>query len=257
MRKIKSAARRFYLCTCGRMVSLLFLCLVLTVSLGTVAYASGADVSFGYFDNGVRWRLTSSGLLVLSGEGEIPDFSEDASAPWSVYRENIREIRVEEGIVTVGAYAFSGLSAHTVHLPKSLYSIGEGAFSSCIALQKLQIPEGVLYVGRDAFSGCLLLHKLYLPLTLEEIGETAFSSCMVLSELYYPGDEEAFSAIVIAEGNHALSGAEFCPNYKDYSDVLGKALIIFAMVPVMTLAICLYRGWSVRYREEQRMFRRE
>ena len=255
MHKNQDAAKRLCLRAYCRMTILLLLCLILTISLGSTLYASGADVGFGYFDNGIRWRVSSSGLLVVSGEGEIPDFSGEGSAPWSVYREDIREIRVEEGVVSIGAYAFSGLSVHTVRLPGSLYAIGEGAFSSCIELQKLQIPEGVLYVGRDAFSGCLLLHKLYLPLTLEEVGETAFSSCMALSELYYPGDENAFSAIMIAEGNHALSGAEFCPNYKDYSDLFGKMLIIFAMIPVITLAICLYRRWSIRYREEQLMFR--
>lgn len=210
-----------------------------------------ANVGFGYLNNGVRWRFSSAGVLVISGAGEIPDFSVEKPAPWAVYAEEIREVRVEEEISSIGAYAFATLAVQSVRLPGSLHTIGEGAFSDCASLERLQIPEGVLYVGRDAFSGCVLLHKLYLPLSLEEVGETAFASCAALSELYYPGDADAFAEIVIAEGNSPLSKAEFRPHYVDYGNLFLKMLVVFAMIPVLTLTVCLYRRWRARCREEE------
>lgn len=237
-----------------RAVILLLLCGFFLLPLVRLQ-AAGADVGFGAFSNGVRWRFTSAGTLVISGAGEIPDFSMSSPAPWAVYAAEIREIRVEEDVVSVGAYAFLSLAVQSVRLPAGLHTIGEGAFMDCGELKRLQIPEGVLYVGRDAFSGCVLLHKLYLPLTIEEIGETAFASCSALSELYYPGDAAAFNAIAVAKGNDALRGAELYPHYVDRGNLFVRLLIVSAMIPVLTLTVCLYRRWRIRCREEEILLR--
>ena len=86
----------------------------------------------------LRWNVDKeTGILTVSGAGDMPDFADvlespDSSlpvAPWRDCRAVITKIVVEEGITSLGSYAFARLPLVTeVSLPASLTDIGKGAF---------------------------------------------------------------------------------------------------------------------------------
>ena len=116
----------------------------------------------------------------------------------------IGDLTIPEGVKVIGAGAFqrcSGFNGHLVlldglieiersafgatnftgvlHLPGTLESIGDFAFTECRRLSgDLSIPEGVKSIGTAAFQNCTgLTGILSLPSTLESIGSYAFNHC--------------------------------------------------------------------------------
>lgn len=80
----------------------------------------------------------SSGVLTISGSGEMADYEQMYDAPWFALKHVITEIVVEEGITSIGNAAFSGCeNLETVSLPASVTSIGNIAFSGCMALSEV------------------------------------------------------------------------------------------------------------------------
>lgn len=67
-----------------------------------------------------------------------------------------------------------------------IISIGEGAFGSCISLDKIIIPDGVEEIGVNAFSGCVSASELIIGDNVKIIGDGAFSLCSGLSEVNIP-----------------------------------------------------------------------
>ncbi|MBQ3156336.1 MAG: leucine-rich repeat domain-containing protein [Clostridia bacterium] len=88
----------------------------------------------GTLTSGLTWKLVD-GVLTISGSGVIPDFTSEFAAPWYVSRSDITVIVLEEGVRSIGNYAFRNCSqAAAVTLPESLIAIREHAFDGCSAL---------------------------------------------------------------------------------------------------------------------------
>ena len=94
--------------------------------------------------------LTASGLLTVSGSGEVPNI--ETWRQWEV-----RFIKIEEGVT----------------------SIGESAFADCAALEKIAIPDGVTKIETNAFKGCTNLEFVVLPGSVTEIAAGAFDDTVV------------------------------------------------------------------------------
>lgn len=79
----------------------------------------------------LKWDLTDDGVLTISGEGEMTDYSFLNRSPW--YDQNIKRIIIDDSVTTIGNYAFSDCSSLTsVTIPNSVTTIGYHAFSGCI-----------------------------------------------------------------------------------------------------------------------------
>ena len=79
----------------------------------------------------LKWDLTDDGVLTISGEGEMTDYSFLSRSPW--YDQNIKRIIIDDSVTTIGNYAFSDCSSLTsVTIPNSVTTIGYHAFSGCI-----------------------------------------------------------------------------------------------------------------------------
>lgn len=112
----------------------------------------------------LSWGLSADGTLVISGSGEMTDYSYVSSAPWFSYRERIRLIAVEAGVTTIGRLAFHGLfHAATASLPDGLLSVKAFAFKGCQALSHIEIPYSVGEIQEGAFANCYVLTAFYLP----------------------------------------------------------------------------------------------
>lgn len=94
----------------------------------------------GTEDSDVNWSLDEEGTLHITGEGAMASWESEADVPWTQYRSQIKEIQIEDGVTSVGAYAFCNCSDVTeTVLPDSIKNIGEFAFFSCGGLSTVTI----------------------------------------------------------------------------------------------------------------------
>lgn len=90
----------------------------------------------GICGDDLAWHIDEYGVLTISGSAQMYDY--DASSnlpPWNHYKGSITGIVLEEGVSSVGDYAFSGCDKlKRVIIPDSMTSIGDYAFSACNSL---------------------------------------------------------------------------------------------------------------------------
>lgn len=141
-------------------------------------------ISEGYCGPELTWKLTSSGIMTISGIGEMNDFDTMMRPPeWKHDAAKVKEVIIEEGVTYVGSYAFFAdyINLTRISLPDSLTGIGNSAFAFCGLTGSLTIPEGVTCIGAEAFRNCSGLTVLKLGRDLTEIGEYAFAGCSGLT----------------------------------------------------------------------------
>lgn len=98
---------------------------------GASLYAASDAVSGTHGDN-LTWTLDkSNGDLVISGMGEMGDYS-SSDAPWDSLKDSIKAVK----------------------LPDSVTSIGDGAFADCTSMKRMVVPDSVTEIGAGAFTNC-------------------------------------------------------------------------------------------------------
>lgn len=153
--------------------------------LPLVPMASAAEAS-GSCGNGVYWSL-ESGVLVISGKGNMSNYEEYSLTPWSSYADSIRSVRVENGVTSVGDFAFFQMEQITaVTLADSVKTIGSWAFYECTALEMLDLGSSVQSIGESAFELCGALMSVRLPSTLKSLGTQVFYRCSGLMSITIP-----------------------------------------------------------------------
>jgi len=184
------------------MKKILSLCLVLTlcVSLltGVTVPASAASGTCG---ENLTWTLDDFGTLTISGTGEMEDCTV-ASAPWYSNRRSIKNVVVEDGVTSIGDYAFFEYTSLTeITISDSVTSIGRSAFCRCRSLSSVTIPDSVTSIGDYAFSSCTSLTSVIIGDGVTSIGERVFNECFSLTSV-------TIGKGVKIIGNHAFSFCE-------------------------------------------------
>ena len=161
-------------------------------------------------DNGsnVTWKLTEDGILTISGTGAMIDYGDDKSyrkTPWRDYF--IESVRIDEGVTSIGGWAFTNCVLTSVMIPDSVTSIACGAFSECRSLASVTIPDSVTSIGGYAFRGCTGLTSVTIPDSVTSIDGYAFSGCDSLTDVYYAGTAADWAKISISSGNEDLLAA--------------------------------------------------
>uniref|UniRef100_UPI0037DD67F5 leucine-rich repeat protein n=1 Tax=Methanomethylophilus alvi TaxID=1291540 RepID=UPI0037DD67F5 len=156
--------------------------------------------------------------------------------PWYYSRAVLKEVVIEDGVTSIGGYAFSGCSSlasvvigngvtsigqsafsvctglRELTIPDSVTSIGDRAFYECSSLASVIIPDGVTSIGGYAFCGCTSLASVTIPDSVTSIGDYAFYGCTSLASVTIPDSvtsigQSAFSgctslvSMVVSEGN--------------------------------------------------------
>ena len=81
-----------------------------------------------------RWTL-SDGVLTISGEGTMTKFRSQDDAPWHRDRGSIKKIVIEQGISSIGDYAFyQATRLLSIRIPSTVKTVGERAFYRCTSL---------------------------------------------------------------------------------------------------------------------------
>lgn len=147
----------------------------------------------------MEWRFEpDSGRLTVSGNGPMPAYEGTRPAPWAEYREQIREVVIEEGITEVADFGFRQcVNLETVSVPSSAEILGCYCFAECESLKEVKLPEGVRVIGFRAFSKCSSLARVYIPCSVAAIEKKTFGFCPALKEVIYAGTEEQWNRIRI------------------------------------------------------------
>ena len=202
----------------------------------------------------LTWILDETGTLTISGTGPMTDFCDNydhyTDNPWKACRSSVQTVVIEQGVTSIGAYAFYGCSlkditiANTVKtignhafdsigdltsitIPDSVTTIGEYAFLACSSLADVTFGKGVQIIDHAAFYRCKQLKSVILPEGLISIGGYAFSDCEALENLSIP-DSIVFVENAAFQGCKRLSytvyeSAKYLGNAKNPYAVLMEA----------------------------------
>ena len=149
----------------------------------------GDVVDSGTCGENATWKITGTGddlTLTISGSGDMRNFL-GSDLPWKAKKAKIRTIVIEDGITSVGDYAFYSLNKlMSLSLGKSASSIGKYSFSDCVSLNSITIPDSVKSIGQSAFSNCSGLKSITISDNVTSIGGSAFEGCSSLTSITIP-----------------------------------------------------------------------
>lgn len=134
----------------------------------------------------LTWKLDSKGTLTISGTGAMTDYTKSGVAPWNKDYEKIRFVVIENGVTTIGEYAFENCTLlESVVISDSVEKIGKYAFSGCSALKRISLPDSIAQIGDHAFraSG---LEAVKIPEGVTLLGEGMFARCPNLQTVELP-----------------------------------------------------------------------
>ena len=174
----------------------------------------GYEIASNIIDKGtcganLTWSLNNEGVLSISGTGKMTDYSYSSYAPWYENKEKVKTVRIDEGVTSLGNYAFfectnlttvsisdtienigkycfRGCSFSEISLPESVITIGERAFLYCKKLTGIIIPHKVTKIEKGTFDFCSSLVEVVLPDEISIIDESAFCNCKKLSKINIP-----------------------------------------------------------------------
>lgn len=170
---------------------ILAIALALLMALSLTACGGGAKLadSTGGTHGSLSWDYNAdTRKLTIGGSGEMADFAAPDSIVWRAVLTSAQRIVIEEGVTSVGSYAFYYMPALTeVSLPNSLTKIGDYAFAYCSALTDITLPHGLTSIGKSAFEACAAMPSAYLSASVTEVGERAFAYCTSLESVIITG----------------------------------------------------------------------
>ena len=92
----------------------------------------------------MAWYLDGTGVLYLRGEGRVPAHAH--MIPWEDQKNQIRCVRVDEGVTELGINAFAGCeNLVMVVLPDSIERIHYGCFYNCRQLVEVQTAKDATF----------------------------------------------------------------------------------------------------------------
>jgi len=119
-------------------------------------------ISSGRCGDNLTWVLYADGELVISGTGDMYDWSTADSAPWLEVSDSIVTLTVSENVTSISANAFIGCNAlESVTVSSDVESIGAQAFMGCSALVEVTVYSNDVVFGKDVFVGVNEDCKIY------------------------------------------------------------------------------------------------
>lgn len=155
--------------------------------------AQGTIVDSGTCGPNLTWTLDDAGVLTISGRGAMYNWYRNA--PWSANRTWINTVIIEEGVTTIGEFAFyfcENLSHATI--PESVTSFEDAAFYYCSSLSSIDIPSNVNRIGDGVFFGSGLVN-VKIPHGVKSIPISAFRDCEKLERVSIPDSVTSIDAM--------------------------------------------------------------
>ena len=146
--------------------ALLSLIFVLSVFPNVRVNAAETSGECGAIGDKVTWTLDSEGLLIISGEGKMADYSTTTGgySPFFNKRFDIKNVVIDNGVTEIGSYAFMGCELiESVTIPDSVTRIGGSSFMNCDSLQSITFPQSINTIDSLAFETCRNLKSITFP----------------------------------------------------------------------------------------------
>ena len=141
------------------------------------------------------WRL-EDGTLIITGNGTMGNYSYDAPAPWSEYKDAITAIIIKDGVTNIGEYAFYNYNnVITANIADTVLYFGDNAFGRCESLKNITLSNSLKALYHHALYGCISLTSLTIPATVEYIDQTALIWAMSLPEIAVDANNSHYSSI--------------------------------------------------------------
>ena len=179
--------------------------------LALLPMMASADDSGSCGNNVTYIYVESAHTLTISGNGAMMDYN----FPWRPFIEDITKVIIEDGITSIGNYAFSGCSGLTsVTIGNGVTSIGGYAFDGCSGLTSVTIPNSVTSIGKGAFNNCNGLTFVTIPNSVTSIGSGAFSGCNGLTSIAVEDGNSIYdsrdncNAIINTSRNELIAGCQ-------------------------------------------------
>jgi hypothetical protein len=176
-----------------------------------------------YCGDDLVWSLDGT-VLNIVGTGDMYDYDWNYgySVPWADALETITEVRLPEGMTSIGNFAFPNMTSLTsFEIPSTVTRIGEWSMTDMEGVQTLVLPGGITSIGEGAFSGSKY-GSVVLPDGLAEanLGTRLFEACTELEHITLPDGMESipdqmFSSchklnhVVIPDGVSEIGGSAF------------------------------------------------
>lgn len=145
---------------------LLSLLLAFAFGAGMCVHASIASGTCGADADGANltWEISDEGVLTISGTGAMKDYTSLGAAPWINYKYAITSVVAQEGVSTIGNYAFYQLSnIVSASMPSTMANIGGNAFASCRNLQEVDLKSLPNVNSVNTFKDCKALTTIWCP----------------------------------------------------------------------------------------------
>lgn len=175
--------------------TLILLVFIVACSFLLPTKAQAANIASGTCGDNLTWTMSDRYTLTISGTGAMDEFGY-GRAPWGDYL--IRYVDIEEGVTSIGSYAFYAKSLISIQIPNSVTSIGYSAFKNCNNLRFLTIGNGLTTIGDEAFSNCNSLRSVTIPDSVTSMGSYAFRDCTSITSV-------TIGNAVTSIGNYAFS----------------------------------------------------
>lgn len=168
----------------------------------------------------LQWKLTSDGVLSITGTGPMTNWEYTYIspygnwAPWNQYRLDIRTVDISSGVTSIGSYAFNScINVTDIRIPASLEVMGKYAFGGGLR-RNLYINDLTAWCKIDfksresaplrTYGGNLYINgekteELIIPNGIAEIGNFSFSGI-------------DFKSVKIPEGVSMIGGYAFASN---------------------------------------------
>lgn len=154
-------------------------------------YQSSSTISV-YLDggksSGLNWKITGTEgnyTLNINGTGKMRDFVSYTSDDWRKYSNKVNSLNIEEGITTIGKYAFYNFQdiKGKLTIPRTVTEIGDYAFAGCEDISsELVLPTGLKFIHSYAFAYCYgLKGSIEIPNNIQVIESNAFRNCSGIS----------------------------------------------------------------------------
>ena len=155
---------------------------------GTITWEVWQSPTSGICGDNLSWVYNAnSNALVISGTGEMTDYTASNPAPWNDWADSICYLELESGITSIGNYAFADMKEMEIQesLPDTLTKIGAYAFSACGEyFTSVILPAGVTQIGKNAFAGNVNLTKVTFQGDMPVLADPLFSENMTLVAMY-------------------------------------------------------------------------
>lgn len=122
----------------------------------------------------------------------------------------VMSLYIPSTVTEISSAAFADFVAlENVSLPRSIVTIGAGAFERCLSLKTVAVsPEATLSeIPHGAFAGCTALREIVIPAAVTSIAEGAFEDCSGIVRVAYGGTAEEWDAIPRTGNNGSIFSA--------------------------------------------------